>query len=287
VAVRVSLVLLVTAASFVVTATAVSVGASTTRTYVALGDSYTADPGVSGQAKGISAQCNQSAADYPHLVAGAEEFDATDVSCSGAASSDMTSAQHSGVAPQFAALSPSTDVVTLGIGGNDNDLFVRALVSCSVSDALDVVDIGSPCKLLFGNRFADAVASDAASVGQVIGGIHERAPGATVFVVGYPDILPQHGRCYPAMLLTAGDVSYLNGLEQDLNAMLQSEATAHGATYVDTFTPSIGHDVCAPGDARWVNPLIDHGTGLAVHPTPAGVAETATLVEQAMSAKGL
>jgi hypothetical protein len=199
----------------------------------------------------------------------------------------MTAAQHPGVPPQFDALSPLTDVVTIGTGGNDNSLFMRALVSCSLTDAADVVNIGSPCRLLDRNKFTDAVSADAATVGDVIAGIHRRAPHATVFVVGYPDILPQQGHCYPAMLLTTGDTSYLNGVERSLNAMLASEASAHDATFVDTFTPTIGHDVCAPVADRWVNPLIDHGGGTAVHPTAAGAAETATLVEQAMAAKGL
>ena len=282
-----SLALLVGAAVLFVTMSARPVGGATTRHYVALGDSYTADPGVSGPSSGISSQCQQSSQDYPHQVAGAEGFDAVDASCSGAASSDMTTSQHSGVAPQFDALSASTNVVTVGIGGNDDDLFTRALVSCSLTDVLDVVNIGSPCKLLFGGRFADAVSSDAATVGGVIAGIRERAPDATVFVVGYPDILPQQGHCYPAMTLTSGDVSYLNDVELDLNSMLQSEAAAHGATFVDTYTPSIGHDVCAPQNTRWVNPLIASGGGIAVHPTPGGVAATARAVEAAMGARGL
>ena len=63
-------------------------------------------------------------------------------------------------------------------------------------------------------------------------------------MVGYPDILPQSGNCYPTMPLTTGDTAYLNGVEKDLNAMLASEAAANGATFVDTFTPSIGHDAC-------------------------------------------
>ncbi len=162
--------------------------------YVALGDSYTADPGVSGLASGISPLCLQSSADYPHQVGAAEGFATTDVSCSGATSGDMTASQYPGVAPQFDALTPATGAVTVGIGGNDNNLFIGALVSCGIIDLPDFLNIGAPCQFVFGNTFANAVAGDASTIGGVIRGIHSRAPAATVFVVGYPDILPQSGQ---------------------------------------------------------------------------------------------
>lgn len=283
---------LVAATSGIVAATsglglvASSAGASSLN-YVALGDSYTADPGVSGLASGISVLCLQSSADYPHQVGAAEGFNTTDVSCSGATSSNMTTSQYPGVSPQFDALSSSTNVVTVGIGGNDNDLFLGALISCGITDIADFLNIGAPCKALFGNTFADSVAGDASTIAGVIEGIHSHAPNATVFVIGYPDILPQSGNCYPTMPLTTGDVSYLNGVEKDLNSMLQSEAKANDATFVDTYTPSIGHDACKTGSAQWINPIIATNGGISVHPTPNGVAETASLVEAAIAAKGL
>ncbi len=276
----------VVAMAGVLVGTVASAGSASTRTYVALGDSYTADPGVSGLASGISVLCLQSSADYPHQVGAALGLATTDVSCSGATSSNMTSSQYPGVAPQFAALSGSTNVVTVGIGGNDNNLFVGALVSCGILDIADFLNIGAPCEAVFGNTFANAVSGDASTIGGVIRGIHAHAPGATVFVIGYPDILPQSGHCYPTMPLTTGDTSYLNGVEKDLNSMLSTEAAANGATFVDTFTPSIGHDACKSGSAQWVNPIIATNGGISVHPTPNGVTETTKLVGQALSAKG-
>jgi len=265
---------------------AVPAGAAARPNYVALGDSYTADPGVSALASGISALCLQSSADYPHQVGAAQGLSTTDVSCSGATSSNMTTSQYPGVAPQFDALSSATNVVTVGIGGNDNNLFLGALLSCGILDIADFLNIGSPCKAVFGNTFANAVSGDASTIAGVIQGVHADAPGAAVFVVGYPDILPQSGHCYPTMPLTTGDTSYLNGVEKDLNAMLSSEAAANGATFVDTFTPSIGHDACKSGSAQWVNPIIATNGGISVHPTPNGVSETTQLVEAALATKG-
>lgn len=279
--------LIVGATVTAVTAGAGAAGASPALHYVALGDSYTADPGVSGLAPGISPLCVQSSADYPHQTGAVEGLATTDVSCSGATSSDMTSSQYPGVAPQFDALTPSTNVVTVGIGGNDNNLFLGALVSCGIIDLPDFLNIGAPCQFVFGNTFANAVASDAPTIGGVIQGIHSRAPSATVFVVGYSDILPQSGNCYPKMPLTTGDTTYLNGVEKDLNAMLASEAAANHALFVDTYTPSIGHDACKSGSNQWVNAIIATNGGISVHPTPNGVAETAKLVEAAVAARGI
>jgi hypothetical protein len=199
----------------------------------------------------------------------------------------MTTSQYAGVAPQFNALSASTNVVTLGIGGNDNSLFVGALVSCGILDILDFLNIGAPCKAVFGSKWANDVANDASSIGAVIAGIHARAPQAVVFVVGYPDILPQSGHCYPTMPLTTGDVSYLNGIEEDLNSMLQSEAAANNATFINTFTPSIGHDSCKPASVRWINPIIATNGGISVHPDPAGQIALSKFVEVAIASKGL
>ena len=278
---------LLTTTVLVLGVSAATAGAATRLNYVALGDSYTAGPGISPSSPTAPILCLQSAANYPHLTATAEGWNLTDVSCSGATSSNMTSAQYPGVPPQFNALSSSTNVVSVGIGGNDNDLFLGALVSCGITDIADFLNIGAPCKAVFGNTFANDVTSDAPNIAEVIQGIHSQSPNATVFVVGYPDILPQSGNCYPTMPLTTGDVSYLNGIEQDLNSMLQSQAAANGATFVNTYTPSIGHDACKSASVRWVNPIIATNGGISVHPDPTGEAEMALFVQSSMATKGL
>lgn len=255
--------------------------------YVSLGDSYTAGAGITPLASGISVLCLQAEANYPHLVASHFGFSLSDQSCSGATSGNMTSSQYPGVNPQFDALSSSTNVVSVGIGGNDNGLFLDALLDCGITDIADFLNIGSPCKALYGNTWANDVSSDASTIAGVIQGIHSRSPEAQVFVVGYPDILPQSGNCYPTMPLTTGDTAYLNGVEEDLNSMLQSEAAANGATFVNTFTQSIGHDACKSTSVRWVNPIVPSGGGISVHPNPTGESEMALALESAMAAKGL
>ncbi len=261
--------------------------ASASQSYVALGDSYTSAPGVLPIAPGAPLECGQSAVNYPHLTAQALALSLHDVSCGGATVQNMTTAQYPNQPPQFNALSSSTNVVTLGIGGNDNNTFITAVAGCGALDAGDAANIGAPCQRVFGNYFANNIAADGPNIGAALDQIHTISPNAKVFVVGYPDILPQSGNCYPQMPLTTGDVTYLNGVEKDLNNMLANEAGAHHATYVDTFTPSIGHDACKPEGVRWIEPPIPATDAISVHPNAAGEAADAQDVESAMTAAGI
>ena len=252
-------------------------------TYVALGDSYTSGPLITPASATAPAVCLQSAVNYPHLTARALGLSLTDVSCAGADTSDMTQSQYPGVAPQFDALSASDSVVTLGIGGNDNEDFITAVAGCAAIDVTDPLNIGAPCKAAFGDYFADNIASDGPAIAAAVQRIHALAPNARVYVIGYPDILPQSGNCWTKMPLTSGDVTYLNGVQRDLNAMLQQEATANGAAFVDTYDPSIGHDLCKPESVRWIEPLVPASSAAFVHPNAAGEAAMAGMVEAAVS----
>jgi hypothetical protein len=261
--------------------------AAASQSYVALGDSYTSAPGVLPVASGAPFECGQSAVNYPHLSAQALALSLHDVSCGGAQTSNMTTAQYPNQPPQFNALSASTNVVTLGIGGNDNNTFITAVAACGALDAGDAANIGAPCQRTFGGYFANNIAADGPNIGAALDQIHKLSPSAKVFVVGYPDILPQSGNCYPQMPLTTGDVAYLNGVEKDLNTMLANEAAAHSATFVDTYTPSIGHDACKPEGVRWIEPVVPGTDAITVHPNAAGEAADAKDVQAAMAAAGI
>jgi hypothetical protein len=253
--------------------------------YVSLGDSYVSGPAILPPALGAPLDCLQSARNYPHLTAAALGLALHDVSCSGAATSDFTSAQYADQPPQFNALSSSTGVVTVGIGGNDNNLFVGTLATCGAEDL--VFPFGTPCKATYGNKLAEEIAADGPVVGAALHQVHLLSPSAKVLVVGYPDILPQSGNCWPTVPLTTGDTAYLNNVEKELNAMLANEAALNGAVYVDTYTPSIGHDACKSISTRWVEPVLPESDAFSVHPNERGMAAEAGLLESAMKADGI
>ncbi len=260
--------------------------AGATTPYVSLGDSYTSGPFILPFASGAPLECLQSARNYSHLTASALGLSLKDVSCSGATTENITTtAQYSTQPPQIDALSSSTQVVSVGIGGNDKGLFLNTLITCGAEDL--VFPFGTPCKDTYGHKLAEKIVEDEPVVGAMLHQVHTISPSAKVFVVGYPDILPQSGNCWPTVPLTTGDTAYLNGVEEELNSMLSSEASANGATYVNTYTPSIGHDACKSLSVRYVEPVLPESDAFSVHPNERGMEADASEVEAAMRAKGI
>lgn len=241
--------------------------------YVALGDSFTAAPLV--PTTDIADGCFRSDGNYPSLVA--EQLDVTelvDVSCSGARTRDLTARQatvrDASVPPQLRALDRDADLVTLGIGGNDFDLFHTLVATCSRL-GLDG-RAGSPCSERLESRGVDLVArTDDISdrVEDAVRRVQRRAPEAAVVVVGYLRLAPEDGRCRD-LPFAPGDYAYGARVSEALNEALERAARRTGATFVDMHERSEGHDVCA--DEPWVNGhRTVQGEALAYHPFAEGM----------------
>ncbi|MFD4457894.1 SGNH/GDSL hydrolase family protein [Nocardia sp. NPDC058480] len=253
--------------------------------YVALGDSYTAAPGLLEPVPGSPPLCTRSVSNYPHRLAAATGWELTDVSCASAATAHMTTAQYPDQPPQFDALSPRTRVVTYQIGGNDDNLFQTMVMSCIAVNLGNAADVGAPCRDTWGSRFSDDIAVNEPAMGAAIARIATLAPNARVYVVGYPAVLPESGRCYPQIPLSTGDIAYARGVEQELNAALRRQAEANGASYVDIYTPGIGHDACRDAATRWVEPPVPGQLNATpVHPNAAGQQATADVIREAVAA---
>ena len=105
----------------------------------------------------------------------------------------------------------------------------------------------------------------------MIQGIHKLARHARVLAVGYPDGLPVDGSsCWPLVPLSPGDIQYFNSLETRLNSVISQAAAANNATFVDTFTSSIGHDACKPPGVAWVNGIVPNSVAFPLHPNAMG-----------------
>jgi lysophospholipase L1-like esterase len=245
-------------------------------TFVALGDSYAAGNLIPASPVGSPAGCLRSTHNYSgdvQAVIHAGRY--VDVACSDATTADMTRAQHTAVGtnpPQFAALSPRDSLVTITIGGNDVG-FKPILLECV---ALSVTSpAGHPCKQHFTaggtDRVAAAVKAAGPKIAAVLRGIHSRAPRARVLLAGYPDILPNTGTgCFPDVPLAHGDVPYLRATEVALNRTLARAAAANGATFVDTYKATIGHDVCQRAGVRWVEGAVPTSPAFPFHPNRRG-----------------
>ncbi|MEU4601642.1 SGNH/GDSL hydrolase family protein [Kribbella sp. NPDC023972] len=257
--------------------------------YVALGDSYTSAPLVP-LPELLSLGCVRSTSNYPKMLATMlRTYQFTDVSCGGADTTNMTQPQSTLVgtsAPQFNALRPDTDLVTLGIGGNDFGVFGDIIDTCPALRASDPA--GAPCKAHFTVNGVDSlkarIVQTQARITTVVKGIKERSPKATIALIGYPKIAPEHGTCPAILPFADGDYAYLYSIEQALNAAIATAAAATGATYVDTFEPSTGHDACAPDGQAWIQGKdINLLRALNYHPRYEGQAGVASLTYKTLT----
>ena len=253
--------------------------------YVALGDSFTAAPLV--PTTDLADGCFRSDSNYPALVA--EQLDVTelvDVSCSGARTRDLTGRQatvrDASVPPQLRAVDRDTDLVTLGIGGNDFDLVHTLVGTCSRLGLDDPT--GSPCSDRLEDRGVDLLArTDHISdrVEDAVRRVQRRAPEAAVVLVGYLRLAPEDGRCRD-LPFAPGDYEYGVRVSEALNDALEQAARRTGATFVDMHEHSEGHDVCA--DDPWVNGhRTVQGEALAYHPFAEGMEAVAEEVVEAVT----
>ncbi|MFI5992178.1 SGNH/GDSL hydrolase family protein [Streptomyces sp. NPDC051362] len=237
--------------------------------YVALGDSYTSGPLIPTQ---VDANCARSDHNYPSITANQRKVTSfTDVSCGGATTAEMWQAQGTN-GPQLDAVKRDTDLVTVQIGGNDVG-FGSIIGTCAGLSAKDLAS--NPCQQYYGAAGYDQltlkILQTAPKVARVLRAVHDKAPHARVVVVGYPDLLPDDGTgCYPTVPFAAKDFPYLRDTEKHLNIMLRAVALLNRADYVDTYGPTVGHDMCkAPAD-RWIEPLRPTAPAAPAHPNAKG-----------------
>ncbi|MBC7596235.1 MAG: SGNH/GDSL hydrolase family protein [Kineosporiaceae bacterium] len=237
--------------------------------YVALGDSFTAGPLIAPMAKGAPVTCARSGANYPsYLATYLRVRTFTDASCSSAETSDLYASQSKRMGlgantatdtpAQLDAVKPTTDLVTLGIGGNDFSLFGDVIAEC-VNRASTTAG-KSPCRDSFTQNGIDPKMRDAEAVQsrieKAIAAIGQRAPKAHIVIVGYLRILPDDGAC-PAIPLAPVDANWTDSIERRINtslsqAVLSQAAKGADVTFVNSYALSTGHDACA-GNRAWVN----------------------------------
>jgi hypothetical protein len=252
-------------------ALAVFAASASAASYVSLGDSYAAGPFIPNPVLPLG--CLKSDHNYPHLAA-PSIGPLRDPSCSGAKTDDMTNPQSIEIdgpnPPQFNSLQASTEIVSLTIGGNDIG-FSEVAQSC-----ITLNPFSSPCKDKYDagghDQIAERIEATAPKVAAVLQGIHSRSPGARVYVVNYPAIFPETGHgCWPQMPVSYTDAPYLREKEQQLDAMIAAQAAANGATLVNWYSASIGHDACKSPLVRWVEPLVPNNPAAPIHPNERGM----------------
>ncbi|MDP3892800.1 SGNH/GDSL hydrolase family protein [Nocardioides sp.] len=283
------------------------------REYVSLGDSWSADVVLLDthglpDTTHVPVDCAQSKVNYPKLVARELAIPVhRDPTCGSATTRHFSGAQSLPLGgtntPQFDRLSTTTDLVTIGIGGNDAGFAAAAL------DCINLLPTSLPpgtlpalpnlplpllpsqppiggCKGKFTSGGTDVLAQQIdASRPLLVAAIKEvrrRAPRARILMLDYIAGIPERA-CWPIVPITQEDMTYLHQTFARLNAMVRRAAREGGAEFVDTHTPTLGHDVCQLPTVRYVEGLgvvSVNGVAVAVpaHPNSAGAAAQARAV---------
>ncbi len=220
--------------------------------YVALGDSYSSGLGA-GDYISSSGSCDRSYDAYPELWAAANSpASFVSVTCAGASTTDVLSSQVS-------ALSASTGLVSITIGGNDAG-FSHVMETCVLFSTSSCLSAVSAAETFVKTQLP-------ARLDTTLRTIRADAPAAKVVVLGYPDLydLSKSSTCIG---LSTQDRIALNTGADDLDGALQVAAAANGDTFADVRGQFTGHDICDSGS--WLHSVDIFAISSSYHPTAAG-----------------
>ncbi len=264
------------------------------RRYVAMGDSFSAGPGIAPaqEDSGTALTCGRSTRSYPALIAARGDVRRfVDATCSGASTAAVTDRQLIGadavvVPPQIRALNGREDLITVSLGANDGDLFATVFAVCAevVEQSVGGPPDATPCRDAFGEAGVAGLEASAtgirASLAADLEAIRRRSPDAVVVVVGYPRIFPVAGTCED-LLLTDADARWLAGLFNVVVASQEQAARDADVRFVDLRTTE-GQAICEEG--TWVNGgFTAPGDGIGFHPSADGMARAADRIVEALT----
>jgi hypothetical protein len=140
------------------------------------------------------------------------------------------------------------------------------------------------------DQMSAAIAATAPRITATIAGIRQRSPHARILLVNYLNGIPADGKgCWPIVPATDTDLAYLQAKFVEMNAMIARVARATSVELVDTYTPTLGHDVCKAPNVRYIEGLIPLSTrnslllAFPFHPNQAGANAQAQIVLKAIT----
>ncbi len=232
-------------------ALAASASAAPADHYVALGDSYSSGVGA-GDYTDESGDCDRSTNAYSQLYANDRSpASYVSVACSGATTSTVNSSQ-------LSALSASTTLVSITVGGNDVG-FSNIMETC-------VIDGEDDCIAAVNAAEATARANLAGWLGTTYSGIAAAAPNARVVVLGYPVFydLAETG-CIGLSAASRAKIDEGINLADDI---IESTASSYGFDFGDVRSAFTGHQIC--DDDSWLHSLNFASVGVSYHPFAEG-----------------
>lgn len=223
--------------------------------YVALGDSYSAGLGA-GNYIAASGSCDRSNDAYPALWSAANvPASYVSVACSGATTSTVLSSQ-------IPALSTSTTLVSITIGGNDVG-FGSVMETCVLLPT-------STCVRAVGAAESETASQLPGELDGVLNAITAAAPDARVVVLGYPHLYDL-SRSAGCIGLSTTDRTDLNQAADLLDGQLQAAAFRHDDVFGDVRSAFAADEIC--DSASWLHSVNFFDLSESYHPTAAGQAD--------------
>ena len=229
--------------------------------YVALGDSYSSGVGAE-RYDDRSGACLRSPQSYVHQLGRSVS---SSRACAGAKTADV-------LRRQLRPFPRDTELVTITIGGNDAG-FADVIASCL---------FGAPAacdgRIARAERF---VRRDLpARLRRVYAAIRERAPQATVLVVGYPRLFAARPWCGSFGRIDAVEQGRLNDGSDLLARTIEAEVRRHrGFRFVDVRRAFDGHGVCS--GAPYIRGVSDQ-VFASFHPNVPGYGAYADVVKRSL-----
>lgn len=223
---------------------------SAVRTYVALGDSYSAGVGAPGQ----SGLCLRSPSGYPALWARRHHpASFIDLACSGATTDTV-------LATQIPFLPAGADLVTITVGGNDAG-FAPVVIACTVAT-------DSGCAAVVAAAHTVIATTLPAKLDATYAAIKRRAPTAKVVVLSYPRLFDTRRADCGVGGMSVAKRTALNTGADDLDTLIADRARAAGFTYAEVRDTFAGHGICGP--RPWLNGLTVLPVTDSFHPNARG-----------------
>ncbi|SBT48420.1 SGNH/GDSL hydrolase family protein [Micromonospora narathiwatensis] len=233
-------------------AMAVPAQAAATDRYVALGDSYASGVGADSYTS-ESGSCMRSNNAYPALYnTNIKPASYRSVACSGATTTDV-------INNQLSALSSTTTLVSVTIGGNDVG-FSSIMTTC-------VLNSEAQCIAAIDAAENKARSELPGKLANVYNGIKSRSPSARVVVVGYP-VFYQLGNPICVGLTEKSRAKINEGINL-VDDIIRTAATSAGFKFADVRSSFVGHQLCSGGE-KWLHALNFLNLTISYHPTAAG-----------------
>lgn len=281
------------------------------RSYVAMGDSYSAGEGLfpyfTDSMTGDN-KCHRSPRAYPSFVrapssevplAVRSPSDWRFIACSGARISNVrrggsTQAGEPGTQLDQSAVTANTDLVTITIGGNDAG-FAEVLSLC-----LWHACTSSSYQPFNNMPFTEWLPQEIDALWDEVNAAHseirEASPSAALAVLGYPRLFPDTPDEQNCFKLNPWDdeQTFLNAMNARFEGIIEGEANSVGAFFVPVAPHFANHEVCGDG-GEWMNgPAAEPELGVppveakdsAFHPNETGQREYATPLNLLLSSGG-